>query len=154
MFLEVEPIPITREEIKSWYLLGDTMINETILKNAKFKKYAHVVGYYSFDVFHRPILRKNGLIVEIRYAYFNCYTGIFIIDEIKKDSYPVYESWNYFPNGRGFKLFLKHRAIKIQEQMSAGIIPKRINKSQIFDSERYYISKKFSDNEYDISTES
>ena len=38
--------------------------------------------------------------------------------------------------------------------MSAGIIPKRINKSQIFDSERYYISKKFSENEYDISTES
>ena len=136
----MEPMPITREKITSWYLLGDTEIDEEILKKSKFEKFAHVVGYYSFDIFHRPILRRNGLLLEIRYASFNCYAGIFIIDEVKKESYPVYESWNYFPNGRGFKLFLRHRAIKIQEQMSTGFIPKRINKSQMFDSNNRVIT--------------
>lgn len=138
--MQIEPKPISREEITSWYLSSNTKIDETTFAKIGFEKFAHVEvnrKYFrsSFDIYHRPILRKNGLLLEIRYSFYQGYAGMFIIDEMKQIQYPIYENWNYFPNGRGFKLFLRHRVLKIQERMEAGVIPKRINKSWMFESD-------------------
>lgn len=141
----MEPKPFYREEISSWYLSSDTKIDESTLIKVGFKKFAHIeetncAGHFSFDVFNRPIFRKGELLLEVRYSSFNGYAGMFITNESKQLSYPVYESWNYSIDGKGFKSFIRHRVLKMQASMEAGYIPNRINKSWMFESDSKIIT--------------
>ena len=142
----MEPKPLSREVVTSWYLSNVTKIDDEILINKLcFKKFAHVeeqtcAGHFSFDVDNRLLLRKGELFLEVRYSFYNGYAGMYIKDEIKQLCYPVYENWNYSINGKGFKSFVRHRILKMQENMKAGIIPKRINKSWMFESDFRFIT--------------
>ena len=80
---------LSKEIISSWKLQGDKLLSEELLLSYGFSKYAHIVfenfpglpDGTSYDVYRLVIAERDNQYMEVRYAFFDGFIGLYIIDK-------------------------------------------------------------------------
>lgn len=134
---------LSREIISSWKLQGDKLLSEELLLSYGFSKYAHIVfenfpglpNGTSYDVYRLVIAERDNLYMEVRYAFFDGFIGLYIIDKETSKSSLIDERYHEPAWGRGFKNYLKHKALKYIDGFLQGINYTKSKNDWVFNSD-------------------
>lgn len=129
---------LTKDEIISWYLPKDYKMDEKFILSIGFQRFAHVTrftfGYREkFYIYKRVLCETEESLLDIRYCFYNGYAGIFLTTKTENKVGVCFEQFGSTWLGRGFKLFLRHRALKYIELLKANKKIKIRNNSFLFD---------------------
>lgn len=136
---------LTKEEIASWYLSKDFQIDEKTILNCRFHKYAHVTrticGHsYIYTIYRRILYETDQILLEMLYSFYDGYAGIFYTDKQVNKKESCFEQYGDVWLGRGFKFFLKHRALKYIDMVKKRKKIKVRYKKYLFDGDNVQIS--------------
>lgn len=134
---------LSKEIISSWKLQGDKLLSEELLLSYGFSKYAHIVfenfpglpNGTSYDVYRLVIAERDNQYMEVRYAFFDGFIGLYIIDKETSKSSLIDERYHEPAWGRGFKNYLKHKVLKYKDGFLQGINYTKSKKDWVFNSD-------------------
>ena len=130
---------LTKDEIISWYLPKDYKVDEKFILSIGFQRYAHVTrfcfGYREqFYIYRRVLYETEKSLLDIRYCIYNGYACVFLTSKTENKVGVCFEQFGNAWLGKGFKLFLRHRALKYIELLKANKDIQLLNKSILFDN--------------------
>ena len=135
---------LTREEIASWCLSNDFSMDEKTILKLGFHKYAHVTRSYfgypeAFNIYRRILYETDIVMLDMRYCFYDGYASLFYTNKLDKSVGLCYEQFGT-AFGRGFKLFLRHRALKYIDLVKKEHKTKLRCKLWFFDSDKIKIT--------------